>query len=717
MMKTKTNKFLLRLPRILPLIALFLMVVLSANAGTRYVWVGGASGQVNDWNVNANWSPGTGYPGSSGSTTDAAFIPSATNNPNLNTTVTIDSILIQNNGTLTFTPGNALTINDNAVIGPNSAATSALLDFSSGTNGTDLIIGGTLSGFGALVLYGTGQTIEIGGNMTIAIFSSNDGTHFFGSTVLFNGGLAQSINPGTAGTYTFDNLEIANSHGVTNNASVNIQIYGDLSGSGTLNGGTNSQINLVGNLTMTPGTFNAQTSTVVLFGAYNDLNSTGRTDIQSVNTQTFYNLTVQDGYAYLSGNITVSNFVDFEGLTASGIDGASERPASNIKLNGFNITISNGGGITEGASPVDSTYNGNNGFIVTNYTTGGSLIMNAQSSGTCYPLGRTATVYNPIVLYPPSTVNVKATIYQDTVGSNTIASTSTGGQITSYVVLVTWLLTQTSGSPIAMSVQPFWNASQDGTSFDPSHVYVAWRTADPSQWHPMGPTTGQSESTTGPTTVPDNILSNASINSGTMASGTTYYIATGNNVSQLPVSLITFGAQYQDTHVNLNWTTASEENNAYFEVERSTDANTWTSIGQVQGHGTSNVLNSYVDIDNLAGVIPTGTIYYRLKQVDFNGAFEYSMIRSVDLTNQDPSLAIYPNPTSNTLNINWTSATEDNTVLRLVNMSGANVYTQTVSGKGMIQRQIDMTLLPSGVYYLQVISSNGNTVNEEVFKN
>jgi len=94
-MKTKTNKFLLRLPRILPLIALFLMVVLSANAGTRYVWVGGASGQVNDWNVNANWSPGTGYPGSSGSTTDAAFIPSATNNPNLNTTVTIDSMLIQ----------------------------------------------------------------------------------------------------------------------------------------------------------------------------------------------------------------------------------------------------------------------------------------------------------------------------------------------------------------------------------------------------------------------------------------------------------------------------------------------------------------------------------------------------------------------------------------------------------------------------------------------
>ena len=93
------------------------------------------------------------------------------------------------------------------------------------------------------------------------------------------------------------------------------------------------------------------------------------------------------------------------------------------------------------------------------------------------------------------------------------------------------------------------------------------------------------------------------------------------------------------------------------------------------------------------------------------------MIRSVDLNNTNPALSMYPNPTKNTLNVNWTSATDDNTVLRLINMSGVNVYSQSVSGKGMIQKQIDMSSLPSGVYYLQVISGNGSMVNEPVYKN
>jgi len=188
---------------------------------------------------------------------------------------------------------------------------------------------------------------------------------------------------------------------------------------------------------------------------------------------------------------------------------------------------------------------------------------------------------------------------------------------------------------------------------------------------------------------------------------------TGNTVNPLPVSLTDFTAVLEQGATRLNWTTASEINNDYFEIQRTTDAATWTAIGQVPGHGTSNVLNNYSDIDNLEGVIPSGTIYYRLKQVDFNGEFKYSMIRSVELTSA--GLSVYPNPTNNIINVNWINYTEDNTTLRLVNTRGINVYQQNVTGKGKLQKQIDMSLLPSGIYYLQIISDS-NIVSQAVTK-
>lgn len=92
------------------------------------------------------------------------------------------------------------------------------------------------------------------------------------------------------------------------------------------------------------------------------------------------------------------------------------------------------------------------------------------------------------------------------------------------------------------------------------------------------------------------------------------------DAATLPVALTSFTATNQGSGVKLTWHTASEQNNAHFEVERSADGVTFSKIGTIVGAGTSNTENKYIltDASPLAG-----TSYYRLKQVDLNGNFAY----------------------------------------------------------------------------------------------
>ncbi len=202
-------------------------------------------------------------------------------------------------------------------------------------------------------------------------------------------------------------------------------------------------------------------------------------------------------------------------------------------------------------------------------------------------------------------------------------------------------------------------------------------------------------------------------------SSTHFNDGTYNNmtISALPVTLTEFDAVYQDDHVNLNWTTASEINNAYFEIERSTDTKDWTTIGQVQGHGNSNVINYYTAVDNLADVIPSGAIYYRLKQVDFNGNFTYSFIRTVNISTPVLSVQVYPNPVSTTLNVVCTNSEAKPITLRLITMNGITEYEQILNGIGIIKTQIDMSRLLFGAYNLEVIQDNNIIENQRIIKN
>ena len=113
-----------------------------------------------------------------------------------------------------------------------------------------------------------------------------------------------------------------------------------------------------------------------------------------------------------------------------------------------------------------------------------------------------------------------------------------------------------------------------------------------------------------------------------------------NPISALPIELVSFDAVLQKRIIDLTWQTASEHNNDFFTVERSADSYNFEPITNMDGAGNSTELLSYATQD----LYPlNGVSYYRLKQTDFDGAFEYSDLRVVIL-GADDELLVFPNP-------------------------------------------------------------------------
>lgn len=113
-------------------------------------------------------------------------------------------------------------------------------------------------------------------------------------------------------------------------------------------------------------------------------------------------------------------------------------------------------------------------------------------------------------------------------------------------------------------------------------------------------------------------------------------------VGVLPIELTSFEAIPIDRHVELRWETATEINNDYFTIEKTQDGSTIHSIDTIQGAGNSSATQEYVTTDAEPF---EGTSYYRLKQVDYNGAFTYSEWREVSLA-IPTSVTTYPNPST-----------------------------------------------------------------------
>jgi hypothetical protein len=179
----------------------------------------------------------------------------------------------------------------------------------------------------------------------------------------------------------------------------------------------------------------------------------------------------------------------------------------------------------------------------------------------------------------------------------------------------------------------------------------------------------------------------------------------GAGGSPLPVELIHFDAQAAANRTaDLHWATASELNNNYFDVERSYDAIHWEWVGNVTGNGTTNQLTDYSFTDKSIAT-SQNMAYYRLKQVDFDGAFEYSNERVVRFDGKVEKLAIaaYPNPFNNEVTI--LANTNEPYSIEVTDINGLLLL--AIDNAKSHTHRLDLTEWTSGVYIVNVTSSQG----------
>ena len=172
----------------------------------------------------------------------------------------------------------------------------------------------------------------------------------------------------------------------------------------------------------------------------------------------------------------------------------------------------------------------------------------------------------------------------------------------------------------------------------------------------------------------------------------------------VPVELLSFAANVNETDVTLNWSTATETNNSGFQVERS-NGSAFESVGFVAGHGTTTEIQNYSFTDqNLA----SGNYTYRLKQVDFNGTFEYSNTIEAEVIVKEFSLGQnYPNPFNPSTTINFSLAADSKVSLKIFDVLGQEVAT-LINGQmaaGSQKVSFNASSLNSGVYFYRIDAS------------
>lgn len=180
----------------------------------------------------------------------------------------------------------------------------------------------------------------------------------------------------------------------------------------------------------------------------------------------------------------------------------------------------------------------------------------------------------------------------------------------------------------------------------------------------------------------------------------------------LPIELVSFNAKLHDkTKVKLEWVTATEHNNHFFTIERSRNGATFEEVKRVDGAGNSSTQKAYSAIDENP---MEGTSYYRLKQTDYDGKFEYFDLVAIDFqkTANGCVLKVYPNPCMGQCNVELAECDDDNSpeiAVEVIDAAGNKVYSRIPerSSKGSFSLSIDThNNLKPGVYIVRGVSKS-----------
>lgn len=204
-----------------------------------------------------------------------------------------------------------------------------------------------------------------------------------------------------------------------------------------------------------------------------------------------------------------------------------------------------------------------------------------------------------------------------------------------------------------------------------------------------------------------------SITSGTFNAFNTYFTLSNSigGINPLPVELVSFNARNLEREVMLEWMTATEKNNDFFEIQRSATGIDFEVIGETPGAGnsTNRVDYQFTDPSPLHGIS-----YYRLRQVDMDGNFEYSELRAVK-RGQTGTPGIYPNPSSNGCFSIRTAGSTSELIAVLYDLQGRLIYSDVLrpDPAGFAHFNAGSTVA-TGRYLLRVTDEAGNRSDYKV---
>ncbi len=199
------------------------------------------------------------------------------------------------------------------------------------------------------------------------------------------------------------------------------------------------------------------------------------------------------------------------------------------------------------------------------------------------------------------------------------------------------------------------------------------------------------------------------INTLTTTKGWNIMGGAGSCEIPLPVQLLFFNASLQDKNVKLIWSTASENNNKGFNIQKSKDGVNWENIAFVNtkvAGGNTTIKQDYSFTDNQPYANKT---YYRLQQIDFDGKSEFSNTKYVTL-GSNIQYHLFPNPTKDVLNITGLAGTE---TIIIYDVAGRMI--KQIKNTNTIQT-IPLNTMQAGIYNIQIIAANGTSTSHKVIK-
>ncbi len=173
----------------------------------------------------------------------------------------------------------------------------------------------------------------------------------------------------------------------------------------------------------------------------------------------------------------------------------------------------------------------------------------------------------------------------------------------------------------------------------------------------------------------------------------------------LPIDLLSFTGECLPNQIRLNWETASESNNDYFSVERSSDGINWTEIGTINAAGNATSSRKYFldDVNKYSEIS-----YYKLIQHDFSGVSRsFSPISVKNCFTDNVLLPIFPNPAHNAININFNGDSEQVTNTAIFDLFGRQIYQSAI-----YQSAVNIENFEDGIYFLQIILKSGSITRQ-----